>query len=110
MQKKIFVHRKWRDKRYLIFQEKLAREIQKKAERRAQRREDPSNHWNQMSYRAHRHRVKNARPFVDSSGPCGNKSLFTNARYNQRLMEFARIEKENAIMLQHLAEIIHGKV
>ena len=88
----------------------MVREIRKKAEIRAQRRDDPWNPDRLRSYLHHRLAVRSAKPVVDSSPPIVPKVRYIPIQYNRRLGTFSKIERENTIMLQHLAEIIHGKV
>ena len=95
---------------FMDSQEKIAKEIAKKAEMRSNRPDDPTNPLRQKEYLKHRYRVQTAKAIVDSTSPFAPKSLYKNTSYNRRLLNFARIERENTIMLQHLANIIHGKV
>ncbi|CAG7720090.1 unnamed protein product [Allacma fusca] len=89
--------------------ENMMKEIRKKADVRASRTNDPTHRDRVTQFKEHRYRVKTARAQVDSSTPSVPKNLYRNASYNRRVANFARIERENTIMLRHLAEIIHGK-
>ncbi|CAG7837054.1 unnamed protein product [Allacma fusca] len=89
--------------------DKMVRLSRRKAEIRARRSEDPSNPMRLKAFKDHRFRIKTAKAQVDSSNPMEGKIPYQNHHYSQRLTNFARVERENAIMLRHLAEIIHGR-
>ncbi|ODN03193.1 Peptidyl-prolyl cis-trans isomerase [Orchesella cincta] len=83
---------------------------EKKERLRARRHDDAEFPLRKYAWNKHRERVMTAQPIVDTSNPIVLKNIYTSpTAFNRSVSNFVRIERENARMLQRIANIMESE-